>query len=695
MIKKILLSILLIIAAFSLISASNPPPTPASADLQVELFEAFTRRLQENPADKSITFDLFTPELDTAFISLDGKTAVLWLALRDDYGRILATEPGLVLATSTSNGWQIILPGDNAWDTTMAAIPQDMLPVEKQSAPSQPEMDAVIAEDAHSGYYLPYAAGTSRWLEGSISHFQSIPELGYPSCTIEYCRYAFDFTDQTHFPLLASKAGTVFASRDTCSDGNEGCTNYMVLQNSSDGTYQIYLHMAHGTIPDKLTPGRSVQRGEYLGDSDDTGYSTSNHVHFMVTTSVWVGGDGYYWGRSIEIHFSDVTINNGIPRTCYEVTSFPIYDGATQCLGNRSDPRNPSNDWFTSGNIGAYPPTGNLTRPADGAIVTSGQNPLIDVTATTSDDVGVTAVRLMAKLNNQWVEIGPRITQPAQSNLFDWDVNLCDVGPLNGALEVGLRVWDYEGNRVGPVSTRTIQVDHACPAPVSQMTAATTFESTALRLNWQLMNAGIGINSYQMQWRMSTGIWDSANILTFPNTQFSSWFSGQAGMSYLFRVRAVDINGQLEPWPAGDAAEITVTLPATCSVDSSEPDNNANSAKNLQSGEIAQRNLCPTADQDWFRVELAAGNYYLVRAVSLNGGAAVKMAIFTENGQTQLANSQSPGLAQDSSLLLKPSSSGFYTIKIEPLVTNLMGTDAVYQLQFMQVLPTFLPLINR
>ena len=240
---------------------------------------------------------------------------------------------------------------------------------------------------ALTGYYLPYAAGTSRWLEGSISHFQSIPELGYPSCSQEYCRYAYDFTDAWHFPLLASKDGTVVASRDSCSDGNSGCTNYIVLHNASEGTYQIYLHLANGTIPNKLTPGTAVQGGQYLGDSDDTGYSTSQHVHFMVTNSIWLGGDGYYWGRSIDIRFADVAINNGIPRTCYEVTQFQIYDGATECLGNKSDPRNPANDWFVSGNVGAYPPTGALTQPAAGAVVASGNNPLIDVTATASDDV--------------------------------------------------------------------------------------------------------------------------------------------------------------------------------------------------------------------------------------------------------------------------------------------------------------------
>jgi murein DD-endopeptidase MepM/ murein hydrolase activator NlpD len=59
-------------------------------------------------------------------------------------------------------------------------------------------------------------------------------------------------------------------------------------------------------------PGTTVQRGQYLGDTDDTGYSTSQHVHFRVTNSVWLVDDGYYWGASIDIRFAECRINNGI-----------------------------------------------------------------------------------------------------------------------------------------------------------------------------------------------------------------------------------------------------------------------------------------------------------------------------------------------------------------------------------------------
>lgn len=678
------------------IAAEDPPPYQTASDgIKSELWAAFSEHIFDSGDRKAITFDLFTPELDEAFLTPDGKTAVLWLALRDDSGQRLATEPGLVTARLTDNGWQIILPGDPLWSETLSELPEGMLPLEQSPVPSDIALTDIKAPV--TGYYLPYASGTTRWLEGSISHFQSIPELGYPSCTAEYCRYAYDLTDAWHFPLLASKEGRVVGSRDSCTDGNPYCTNYIVLQEPNTQLYQIYLHLAHGTIPDKLTNGTLVKRGQYIGDTDDTGYSTSQHVHFMVTTSIWLGGDGYYWGRSIDIRFADVAINNGIPRTCYEVTRFPIYDGATECIGDKTDPRNPANDWFPSGNIGAYPPTGSLQVPAPGAVVTAGNTLIMDVRATVSDDVRVTAVSLVAKLNGEWIEIGPKVSQTISTNTYDWDVNLCEEGlAVNGALEVALRAWDHEGNVSPALSPRTIQVDHACPPPSSQLNPALGFDSTAAKLTWQAVDGGAGFGSFELQWRTNPGgTWQTNNTIIISGSQRSAWFVGQGGSSYAFRLRAIDGNGQAEAWPAGETAETSVTLPSSCTADSFEQDDSSGLAKPINLGETAQRNLCGPGDADWFQVELNEGNYYQINGLSVNGGAAVRLSVFDQNGTSILTSAQAAGIGQNLLHLYRAKNSGTVYIKIEPLVQTLFGTQAVYSVQVKEVIPIFLPLIAK
>jgi len=693
---RFLTLLLIIVSGLLLTAAGDQPPTPAPPQTRADLSAAFSRRLQAAPGTQSLAREGLTPELDSASLSPDGKTAVIWLGLREDSGRVLGTEPGLVLARLTGAGWQVLLPGDPGWDDTLASLPDGMLPLELRPEPNRIALDAKNAAAALTGYYLPYAAGTARFLEGSISHFQSIPELGYPSCAQAYCQYAYDFTDFQPYPLLASKDGTVYGTpRDSCLNGSTNCTNFIVLYNASDRAYQIYLHLSHGTIPDKLTPGTAVRRGQYLGDTDDTGYSTSQHVHFMVTQDIWSGGDGYYWGHSVKIQFADVAINNGIPRNCYEVTHFPIYDGATECLGDKSDPRNPANDWFTSGNVGAYPPTGALTKPAAGATVTTGSNPILDAGALVSDDVGVTAVQMVAHLNGQWTGLGPVVTQPVQPGKYDWDVDLCAAGPLNGPLEVAVRAWDYEGNVSAPLSPRAIQVDHACPPPVSQLKPAESFDSTAVRLNWDASSAGAGLGSFELQWREDPGIWDPANTLTVPGSLRSAWFAGQPGGIYAFRLRALDANGQPEPWPAGDAAETSAVLPAACAPDIYEPDDDLALANALPPGEWAQRNLCGPGNPDWFRVDIAKAGSYLVSGLSQSGGAAVSITVYAENGATVLSSGKAAWVGQDAFARFLTAAPGRYYLKVEPLTANLIGTKAMYQVRVSEVKDLFLPLVTR
>ena len=87
----------------------------------------------------------------------------------------------------------------------------------------------------------------------------------------------------------------------------------------------------------------------------------------------------------------------------------------------------------------------------------------MDVTAQTSDDVRVVRAVLIAKINGTWREVGPRVTNPTPAGVFDWDVNICKAGDINGPLEVALKIWDHEGNVTSLLSPRTINVDDACP----------------------------------------------------------------------------------------------------------------------------------------------------------------------------------------------------------------------------------------
>ena len=92
--NRLIIVFLYALTALLLTAAGQIPPTEASADVQADLSSALAQRLQAPGEAHLLVQDLFTPEVDTAFVAPDGDTAVLWLALRDDSAGFWRPSPG-------------------------------------------------------------------------------------------------------------------------------------------------------------------------------------------------------------------------------------------------------------------------------------------------------------------------------------------------------------------------------------------------------------------------------------------------------------------------------------------------------------------------------------------------------------------------------------------------------------------------
>ena len=73
----------------------------------------------------------------------------------------------------------------------------------------------------------------------------------------------------------------------------------------------------------------------------------------------------------------------------------------------------------------------------------------------------------------------------------------------------------------------------------------------------------------------------------------------------------------------------------------------------------------------------------------------MSITIYSADGTTILAGGQAAGVGRDANVFFRPSAAGSYHIKIEPLVANLFGTDAVYGVGVSEAAETFLPLVAR
>jgi murein DD-endopeptidase MepM/ murein hydrolase activator NlpD len=98
-------------------------------------------------------------------------------------------------------------------------------------------------------------------------------------------QYAIDFAMPIGTHIDAGRGGVVIeiasdfyeAGVDAAKDGPRA---NVVRVLHDDGTMSLYGHLNWNSI--RVVPGQRIERGEYIADSGNTGFSTGPHLHFVV-----------------------------------------------------------------------------------------------------------------------------------------------------------------------------------------------------------------------------------------------------------------------------------------------------------------------------------------------------------------------------------------------------------------------------
>lgn len=133
-------------------------------------------------------------------------------------------------------------------------------------------------------YALPYPHGRTfevlQGFHGAFSHHGSN-------------EFAVDFNCPVATPVLAARPGVVVAiNAGALGSGtspeflDDRRANFVIVRHG-DGTLGEYMHLAPSGV--EVAPGQSVRRGQELGLSGNTGFSSTPHLHFQVMTAA---GDG-------------------------------------------------------------------------------------------------------------------------------------------------------------------------------------------------------------------------------------------------------------------------------------------------------------------------------------------------------------------------------------------------------------------
>lgn len=412
----------------------SQPKDLATAQLE----QALQTSLQRHP--EVLAYIMYRVGITNVNYSDDRSIALLWLALYDkDTDTLIPAEPGLAIAQRQSDkSWVVTVQADEGYNTLLEKIPDGMIDAETRTQYlSKPQELSKAGAPLH-GYRLPWNKGVAKFLTGSIGHV-----LTYKSCPSS-CMYAFDFADGGNFRILAAKGGRVKYAVWKYPDNNHTNANYIILEDDSTTptTYQVYFHLSQNSIPEALrVKGTWVNQGQYIGNVDNTGYSSGPHLHFHVHAN-----STSYWGNSVDIVFDDVTVNGGRPRTCSEAKAFPTY--GSECI---------KGDKYVSNNGDSKPPTGMLNAPAANTLVTKST---VTISGYGADETGVAKIQPMVKYDGTWRPAG----SPIKTAAFVTDIDLCAAGVPDGPLSVGITVWDNGGNRTAtPVGEVTIRKKFTCP----------------------------------------------------------------------------------------------------------------------------------------------------------------------------------------------------------------------------------------
>ncbi len=131
--------------------------------------------------------------------------------------------------------------------------------------------------------------------------------------------HAIDFALSEGTAVFAARNGVVF---DVAYDSYSGGVTAADMPKANlvrivhdDGTMAAYAHLSWNAI--RVTPGQRVERGEYIANSGNTGFSTGPHLHFSVQRN-----DGEKM-VSVPVVFTSNAATTVAPKTGRAITAYP------------------------------------------------------------------------------------------------------------------------------------------------------------------------------------------------------------------------------------------------------------------------------------------------------------------------------------------------------------------------------------
>ena len=141
--------------------------------------------------------------------------------------------------------------------------------------------DPAATHNAAEPYRAPFAMSSNHQIT------QAYPEAVTHTAPDSY--FAVDVEMPIGTDIVAARDGIVFDVASKNFRGGldpkiDGPSANVVRILHDDGTYAVYAHLNTNTI--RVKPGDRVERGQYIADSGNTGFTSGPHLHFAVVRNV-------------------------------------------------------------------------------------------------------------------------------------------------------------------------------------------------------------------------------------------------------------------------------------------------------------------------------------------------------------------------------------------------------------------------
>ena len=171
--------------------------------------------------------------------------------------------------------------------------------------------DPSARHEPQQPYRAPFAASTDHPIS------QAYPQV--VTHTTRDSQYAVDIAMPIGTHIMAACEGVVFdVAASNFSGGldpvRHGPKANVVRILHDDGTYAIYAHLNTTSI--RVRPGDRVQRGQYIADSGNTGFSSGPHLHFAVVRNAGMRIE------SVPVVFAGSNAERIVPSSGAELTAY-------------------------------------------------------------------------------------------------------------------------------------------------------------------------------------------------------------------------------------------------------------------------------------------------------------------------------------------------------------------------------------